>query len=111
MSPSRFDRVLSLLQGENTYNLRTVAGRRQKAMDEVALLTIDEACKAHTAFDTFKELIETRLTSGYRPSLYTTSRGRSYHDFRRAFLTLKIADAYDAAMIALNDSRRAFRGS
>jgi hypothetical protein len=111
MSTTRFDRVLSMIQGDQDYNLRTKAGRRAKAQDEVSLMNLDAVVSLHSAFGSFSELIETRLTSGYRPTLRVNVGTRStVDDYRRCFMALKIADAYDAAMTALGDNRRAWRG-
>jgi hypothetical protein len=110
MSKTRFDRILALI-GLPPQNLRTKEGRRLKAWSEVTALSLDEACKAFTAFDSFAELIETAKTSGYRPTLRTSVTHTSVYGFRKAFLAIKIADAYDAAMVALGDERRAWRGN
>lgn len=104
---TRFARVIA---SEVTASTRTVAGRLAIAQAEVDALTLDQCVTGHTAFTSFQDLLDSRLTSGYRPSLHTGIRGTAGWRLRRTVMARRIADAYDAAMEALGDDRRAYRG-
>ena len=103
---TRFDRI-----NETTLSTRTVEGRKRIAFAKVSALSVDECVRAHTAMTTLWEIVACTRRDGYRPSLYTTPRGTSVHRFELAFLAQRIADAYDAEMVRLGRSERAFRGS
>ncbi len=65
---------------------------------------LDALTRAHSGFDSFAELIATN--KAYRPSL------ACYHVLLKPSERqelLAIADAYDAAMLASGDARRAYR--
>lgn len=72
--------------------------------DRPALLTarVDRLTRKHSAFASIAELV---TAPRYRPTLYTTA-ARRVQD--RAELKL-IADYYDGYMLAVGDSRRAYR--
>jgi len=71
-------------------NIRSVPAPR-------ATPALDRLCRAHTAFDTFLDLLT--APAGYRPSLRLDLMGRD---------GLRLARAYDAAQAAWGDPRRAF---
>lgn len=109
---NRFDRINALLGDRATaFNLKTKEGRVAQAAAEVAGMSLDETVDVGSAFDSFQDLLDSAKTSDYRPTLMVGPKGSSVQALRRAFVALRIADAYDAAMEALGDPRRAFRGS
>ena len=58
---------------------------------------LDQLTRALTAFNTFRELLET--SDNYRPTIYQTTPDH-----------VKLSDAYDLAQIGRGDPRRTYRG-
>jgi hypothetical protein len=85
--------------------------RKAQAHVDVSLLSLDECVRAHSAFESFADLIERTKDISYRPTLLTNPGKRSsVARLRRCAMAERIADAYDAAMVVLGNPKRAYRG-
>jgi len=73
-----------------------------------ALTQLDGLVRAYTAFSDLADLLN--QPKNYRPTIITTARNKRAAEIRRAAYMTILADAYDAAMVAMDDERRAYRG-
>ena len=103
--------VVTTKQDIEAYALSATSTRRanEMATTQTTLIRteadmLDALTLQHTACNSFDALCDVTGTD-YFPTLYTHDRFKGSKE--RAIL----ADAYDARMAAIGDSRRAFRGS
>jgi hypothetical protein len=76
--------------------------------ESAAIIALDALVVKNTAFTSFADMLNT--SPNYRPTIYTSVQKRqTASEARRRTENKVIADAYDAAMEMLNDSRRAYR--
>jgi hypothetical protein len=84
----------------NALEKQAVAGGFWKSLANKPALTIDDLVKKYTAASNLNELCELGKGTSYRPSIYV--RGNAEKK--------RLADAYDARQVELDDPRKAFRG-
>ena len=77
----------------------------------VAHYTVNELVRHHGSWDTLDELVEDSLRTGYVPTMRAFPESYARDEMVRAAGTERVADAYDAAMVARGSNIRAYRGT